>query len=55
MAGLVDPAARGFDDQHTTGGNVNPLQDYFGTLSPDRQKMLAQDGFSRETWNLPKA
>ena len=37
------------------GGNVPPLQDYFGTLNPERAKMLAEDAFSHETYNLPKA
>ena len=36
-------------------GNVPPLQDYFGTLNPERAKMLAEDAFAHETYNLPKA
>lgn len=35
--------------------NVPPLQDFFGSLSPDRSRMLAEDQFARETYNLPKA
>ena len=36
-------------------GNVPPLQDYFGTLNPERSKMLAEDSFAHETYNLPRA
>lgn len=35
--------------------DVGALADFFGKLSPDRQKLLADDVFARETYNLPKA
>lgn len=35
--------------------DVGALADFFGKLSPDRQKLLAEDVFARETFNLPKA
>lgn len=55
MAGLVGPDGRGANDLPSRAGNAPPLQDFFGTLSADRRKMLAEDGFARETYNLPKA
>ena len=51
----ADPAGRGANDIPSRAGNAPPLADFFGTLSADRSKMLAQDGFSHETYNLPKA
>jgi hypothetical protein len=52
---LVAGANLGADVQNNRAGNLPPLQDFFGTLSPDRSQMLAQDAFARETYNLPKA
>ena len=35
--------------------NINALSDYFGQLSPAKEKLLAEDQFARETLNLPDA
>ena len=52
---FVAPDGKGANDLPTRAGNAPPLQDFFGTLSPDRQQMLAQDSFAHSTYNLPKA
>merc|ERR1719240_1135154 len=52
---MINGANTGTTPTPAIGANNPPLQDFFGTLSPDRQAMLAQDAFARETYNLPKA
>jgi hypothetical protein len=37
------------------GGHVSNLKHYFGEVAPQYQKMLAEDKFAHETYNLPKA
>ena len=37
------------------GGHVSNLKHYFGDVHPQYQKMLAEDKFAHETYNLPKA
>jgi hypothetical protein len=47
------------DTQATTsvgsGSAAHALQPYFGSVAPQYQKMLAEDKFAHETYNLPKA
>lgn len=37
------------------GGGNHPLGAFFGSVEPQYQKMLAEDKFAHETYNLPKA
>ena len=37
------------------GSHVDMLKHYFGEVNPQYQKMLAEDKFAHETYNLPKA
>ena len=37
------------------GGHINSLKHYFGEVNPQYSKMLAEDKFAHETYNLPKA
>jgi hypothetical protein len=37
------------------GGHVESLTHYFGEVDPQYQKMLSEDKFAHETYNLPKA
>ena len=46
-----NPGASGASDQ----SNGHALQHYFGQVSPQYSKMLAEDKFAHETYNLPKA
>ena len=37
------------------GGGAHALQPFFGSVEPQYSKMLAEDKFAHETYNLPKA
>ena len=36
-------------------GGQHPLKPFFGGVEPGYEKMLAEDRFAHETYNLPKA
>ena len=42
-------------DNGTSGGTLHSLEPFFGKVEPQYQKMLAEDKFAHETYNLPKA
>jgi len=46
-----NPGASGASD----AGSNHALQHYFGDVAPQYSKMLAEDKFAHETYNLPKA
>ena len=48
MSGPLSGGAGGAAD-------VGALADYFGKLSPEKEKLLSEDVFARETFNLPRA
>lgn len=48
-----NPGSSGAGDG--AGSHVDNLKHYFGEVHPQYQKMLAEDKFAHETYNLPKA
>jgi len=48
-----NPGSSGAGDG--AGGHINSLKHYFGEVNPQYSKMLAEDKFAHETYNLPKA
>ena len=50
---MVPMGSSGASNDNT--GNFNALKPYFGEVDPQYQKMLAEDKFAHETYNLPKA
>ena len=48
-----NPGSSGAGDG--SGGHINSLKHYFGEVNPQYSKMLAEDKFAHETYNLPKA
>ena len=51
--GAGNPGSSGAGD--AGGGHIGNLKHYFGDVNPQYSKMLAEDKFAHETYNLPKA